>query len=170
MKLAERIRHHADQIEDPTAGAIAVEVARDIVAEADGDAEQLVELIATVAAAAVRAELGNGRANATTGYKRAVTNPDPKASPSARFERRRSAWARMLDERVMVGGVYKRQGDCTVEDLQAAVVERETHIEKVRWHVSRLNACIAAMERLGVATLGEVPEGAIDEMVLAVAA
>lgn len=168
INIGERVRFHADRLDDPTPLNIATELAADIIASTGGKRDELMEAIVALALPAIRVSLNQGRSSATTAYKRSVVGVSPAGSN--RFERRRSAWTRMLDERVLVGGVYKRQGDCTVEDLQAAMADRQDHIARVKWHIDRLAAFIWAMEREGVDTLGELPEGAVDEAVLAVAA
>lgn len=166
MKITDKINEHMNGMSDPSPLEVARALADDIMGEPDR--ELVREWIVSLALPAVRVHVNGGRADSVKAWRREVSQPG-KPGRSKRFERRRSAWARMLDERVLVGGVYKRQGDCTVADLEAAVADRREHVERVRWHVARLESFIAAMNAHGVSTLGELPEGAVDAAVLVAA-
>lgn len=166
MKITDKINQHVQSMSDPTPLDVAQALADDIMGEPDRALVR--DWLVSLALPAVRVHINNGRSGAVKSWRREVATAGAPG-PSKRFERRRNAWARLLDERVLVGGVYKRQGDCTVADLEAAVADRREHVERVRWHVARLESFIAAMNAHGVSTLGELPEGAVDAAVLVAA-
>ncbi|WP_230870814.1 hypothetical protein [Mycobacterium canetti] len=77
-------------------------------------AEALVDMARLLAAQSRRDALDNS-----------LSNDSPKVRDRA------SWWAQMLTERVHVNGLWMALGDCTFDDLQACIDERERLISRV---------------------------------------
>lgn len=85
-----------------------------------------------------------------------------KQSRSPKREERKSYWARFLAVRVCVGDSrYKVMADCTVEDLTACISERVDQIGALQGQIVKYEAIRDAVVAHGVATVGELPEGAV---------
>lgn len=141
---------------------------RDVVASADADAtplglaEAVVEKAGEDLLSAVVIDLVADqvqcvlRADRRAALNRRPGGPRP-GSVSPKLERRRDWWARTLDTRVCVGeGTWRRLGDCTVEDLQYCISERETLIGQVRNQIDNYAAIIAAMRKYKVRRVSDL--------------
>jgi hypothetical protein len=79
-------------------------------------------------------------------------------SPSSKVAAIRTAWQRVLDDRIHVGGAaYKFLRDCTYEDLQAAANERERLAEANHRSAKQYQLLADLIAQHGVTTFGELP-------------
>lgn len=93
--------------------------------------------------------------------RNATLNSNSGRSP--KVEQRRAWWQRVLAERVHVGeSKYKPIGDCTVENLLFCINERRDQIGALEGQIAKFEAIVAAMQSHGVATAGELPNGAVE--------
>jgi hypothetical protein len=153
---------------DATPAEIAAAV---IAAAGDRMGEFLLELVTD----RVYAVLGAGRRASLNGLSASLNGRPPKAgrrrspvpdpSPGPDLKHRRSPkvdrhglwWAEALKERVPVGdGEWKRLGDCTIDDLQHSIAEREALIGTVRGQINNYASLIAVMRRHGAARVSDL--------------
>lgn len=86
-----------------------------------------------------------------------------KQGRSAKVERRRSWWARVLRERVHVGeSKWKPLGDCTVDDLDFCIDERRHQIGALMGQIAKYETIRDAMLVHGADVVAELPEGAVE--------
>jgi len=86
-----------------------------------------------------------------------------KQRKSSKLDRRQSWWARVLRERVYVGeSTWKPLGDCTVDDLDFCITERQTQIGALQGQIIKYEAIRDAMLANNADTAGDLPEGAVD--------
>jgi hypothetical protein len=89
--------------------------------------------------------------------------PQPKPTqsprPSPKLEERRTWWAEMLTvEMVLADKSRKVLGDCTTDDLQYCIKDREQYIEFLDNQIYNLQQIVELMGRHRVATVRELPE------------
>lgn len=116
------------------------------------DAVPVKELRVCLAAALVdmsRHLIGNGRRNAMDG---ALNSNSPKMRDRA------SWWAKMLGERVNVGGVWKVLADCTFDDLQACIDDREMLISRISGQIDNYKRLQKLLIEHRAKTVAEVPD------------
>lgn len=77
---------------------------------------------------------------------------------SPKLEQRRRWWADLLAARVHVGATLKTVGECTVDDLQVCVDERQVHIERVQSQILNYQKLIELMVKHGARTVADLPE------------
>ena len=87
-------------------------------------------------------------------------------SPSGRspkLDRRAAWWRRVLEQRVHVGeSKFKPLADCTVDDLIFCIGERRDQVSALQGQILKFELILAAMESAGAATVGDLPEGAVE--------
>ena len=86
-----------------------------------------------------------------------------KKGRSPKLEERASWWRRVLDQRVHVGeSTFKSLSDCTVDDLIFCIGERRDQVSALQGQILKFELILAALESHGVATVGDLPEGAVE--------
>lgn len=89
--------------------------------------------------------------------------PQPQAPPAPRRESpkltdRRNWWAEMLAKRIHVGdGVQKALADCTIENLEFGLKERDELRDRLGHQMDNISRLIALMTRFGARTVRQLP-------------
>ena len=149
---------------------------RDLIcATADQHPHMGAEELATLVAGATPAErVGRYYRDLLSGTVRTVVNqhrrqpnppqakpqPQPKPTPpSPKLEQRRSWWQEALAREVHVGGgISKSIGDCTADDLEFCIKERDAAIERIEEQLGNLRRFLALLRVHDATTVGELPE------------
>lgn len=85
-----------------------------------------------------------------------------KQSRSAKTEQRRGWWAQMLTERVHVGeSKWKPLGQCSADDLQFCISERQEQIGKLSGQIAKYEAILDAVLEHDAVVVADLPEGAV---------
>ena len=86
-----------------------------------------------------------------------------KKGRSPKLEERRNWWRRILDQRVHIGeSKFKPLSACTVDDLIFCIGERRDQVSALEGQILKFELILAAMESAGAATVGDLPEGAVE--------
>jgi hypothetical protein len=86
-----------------------------------------------------------------------------KKGRSPKLEERASWWRRVLEQRVHIGeSKFKSLSSCTVDDLIFCIGERRDQVSALEGQIAKFELFLAAMELAGVATVGDLPEGAVE--------
>ena len=86
-----------------------------------------------------------------------------KQGRSPKLDRRRTWWARMLQERVHVGEAkWKPLGDCGVAELEFCIGERRDQVGALLGQIAKYEVIRDAVVAHGVATVADLPEGAVE--------
>lgn len=102
--------------------------------------------------------LGESRRNAFKALQQPQPQPRPgNANHSPKLAQRRDWWAELLRQRVPVGHVWKVIGECTADDLQACIAEREKHIAGFRLQIANFAHLQALLHKHDVRTVAELP-------------
>jgi hypothetical protein len=86
-----------------------------------------------------------------------------KKGRSPKLDERAAWWRRVLDQRVHVGeSKFKSLAACTVDDLIFCIGERRDQVSALEGQIAKFELILAAMESAGAATVGDLPEGAVE--------
>lgn len=86
-----------------------------------------------------------------------------KKSRSPKTEERRNWWQRLLREKVHIGDcTWKPLGDCTIENLEYCISERQDQIGAIMGQIAKFEAIADAMRVHGVVTVAELPDTAVE--------
>lgn len=78
-------------------------------------------------------------------------------NPSPKLRDRASWWTRMLAERVNVNGRWIVLGECTYDDLQACIDDREKLIGRIHGQIENYKRLQKLMAQHGAKTVSDVP-------------
>lgn len=82
---------------------------------------------------------------------------------SPKREDRASWWQQVLGERVYVGEArWKTLGDCTFDDLQFCIGERQDQIAALQGQIVKYEVIAAAMQQHAAEKVADLPEGAVE--------
>lgn len=82
----------------------------------------------------------------------------PPSNRSPKLKDRRDWWAEMLASHVHLGNsLYKALGDCTIDDLEFCVDERELNIRRIQGQVQNYRQLIQLMVKHGARTVAGLP-------------
>jgi len=86
-----------------------------------------------------------------------------KKGRSPKLEERRNWWRRVLEQHVHIGeSKFKPLSACTVDDLIFCIGERRDQVSALEGQILKFELILAAMESAGAATVGDLPEGAVE--------
>lgn len=116
----------------------------------DAVPEDVVRRVLTLALVPIAREVvGSSRRNSMDGLS--PNNNSPKMRDRA------SWWAKMLTERVSVGGVWKLLGECTFDDLQECIDGREQLISRVSGQIDNYKRLQKLMIQHKAKQVADVP-------------
>ena len=116
------------------------------------DADQLQEFYASALEPMIADRIRQDR-NATM---------NSKQGRSAKVEKRRSWWARMLRERVHCEDGWKPLGECGIDDLDFCITERREQIGALMGQIGKYEVIRDALVAHGVDTVADLPDGAVE--------
>lgn len=151
MSLTELIREAAEHHTDPR--DIAAEVARHT------PDQEVRDYYASALIGTVRRELSKYRNIAMDN----VFDPKPETKKvrSAKLEQRRDWWADMCKSKLHVAGTWKLLGDCGLEDLTAAIMERREDSEQSLARASQYESLRGLLRSHKVRTVDRLPRSAV---------